>query len=124
MLDNNQFNMNSFPGQNDQFFQAAPAYGAGTIEPGLNGLKITRMLICDTGSYGGQHRRPYHTTLDANSMNVIRERLEDVPRFAPALIGGVASAFIQPTADTECALHIPNGWDTPRLRFMIEVEYN
>lgn len=109
---------------NDQYNPVNPGYGGHAQEPGLMGIKITKLVIADTGTYGNQHRRPYSTTLDANSISVIQERLANTSRYAPSLMGGVASGFIQPTANTECALAIPGGWDRPRLRFMMEVEYN
>ena len=87
------------------------------------GIRIVRLLVRDTGSYNVQYRRPYITTLDGVKLNVLTECLAGAQSYVPSMLAGVAGEFISLSAETEKTLEIDNGWDTPRMRFMMEIEY-
>ena len=85
------------------------------------GLVITKFLIQETGTYNEQFRRPYQTVGDdANVLRVIQSHLLGVETFTPNMMNGIASSFISPTAVFEKKIDISNGWDQPRMRFMLE----
>lgn len=85
--------------------------------------RVTKFLVKDTGTYNPQMRRAYNTNLDASTMGAIVERVHGTDKFNPMLLSGIAGQFIQPTATPERELMIPNGWDTPRTRFMLSLEH-
>lgn len=89
---------------------------------GARGIRVTKMLIHATGTYNTQYRRPYATHLDRHGLDIISERLGSADKYTPNILAGVANQFIAPTAAPEKELTIANGWATPRLRFMMEVE--
>jgi len=89
-----------------------------------SGLRITKFLLHETGTYNPQYRRPYDTTMDTNTIGIFSEALQNANKYTPGLIGGLANKFISPTATPEKQLTITNGWGERRLRFMMEVVYN
>ena len=88
------------------------------------GLRITKLLLHETGTYNAQYRRPYDTVMDNNTISVFSEALNNVSKYTPGLIGGLANKFISPVATPEKQLMITNGWGERRLRFVMEVVYN
>jgi hypothetical protein len=88
------------------------------------GIRITKLLIHETGTYNPQYRRPYDTRMETNTINIFTDALCDVNRYTPGAIGGLANKFISPSATPEKQLTITNGWGERRLRFLMEVTYN
>ena len=89
---------------------------------GRNNVVITRLILRPTGSYNQQFRRPWETTLDADTMLHIQERFHNASRFMPSMTAAVSNSFIRPQAAPESEILIPHGWETPRLCFMLEIE--
>ena len=85
-------------------------------------MRITKLLIVETGSYNPQYRRPYNTTLDGQTLNVLQERLAGAVDYVPGQMGGIANQFIAPQANPEKQIEMPGGWQERRMRFMAEVE--
>jgi hypothetical protein len=94
-------------------------------EPALKGgeLRITKLLMFETGTYNQQWRRPYQTTLDGSTFNMMEERLAGTNRFVSSHLAGVAGQFVRPMATPETAVQIAGGWNERRMRFIMEVEY-
>lgn len=88
------------------------------------GVRIRKFLLHETGGYNPQYRRPYDTTMEPNTLNMVLERLGGTKHYEPSLMGGLANKFITPTATPEKMLSLVNGWAERRMRFMMEVEYN
>lgn len=87
-------------------------------------VRITKLLMMETGTYNQQYRRPYETSLDGRTLQTMAERFSGVTKFVPAILSGLANQFIAPTAAWESELVIPNGWTEKRLRFMMEVTFS
>lgn len=87
------------------------------------GLRITKLLIHETGTYNQQYRRPYVTNLEAGTLNALSERLNGADKLMPSMMAGVANQFIAPSATPEKEVGIVGGWGERRMRFMMEVEH-
>jgi hypothetical protein len=87
------------------------------------GIRITKLLIHESGTYNPQYRRPYETTLDRSTLGALQERLDGSQEFSPAMMSGVANQFIRPQATPEREVNIVQGWGERRARFMMEVEH-
>lgn len=87
------------------------------------GIRINSFLLHETGTYNQQYRRPYHTELTGTTLSALQERLQGADKFQPAMFGGIASQFIKPTATPEKPIDLVNGWDEPRMRFVMEIEH-
>jgi hypothetical protein len=101
--------------------QNAPMHGSQHQHHALN-LRITKLLIHDTGTYNSQWRRPFHTEPSPTALSSFQERLQYAPKIAPSMLAGVANQFLTPMAQPEKQISIPNGWNERRLRFVMEVE--
>jgi hypothetical protein len=88
------------------------------------GIKITKFLLHETGSYNPQFRRPYEVAVTGTAFNIVKERLAGSNSYVAGAMGGISTDFIRPSIETEKQLNIDNGWDSRRLRFMLELEYN
>lgn len=89
--------------------------------------RITKLLIYETGAYQEQYRRPYTTNPDGNVFGMFKEHLEGLDHYATANLGAIAQAFLKPSSAVDTRtdkIGIPQGWDTRRTRFMMEVEYD
>lgn len=87
-------------------------------------VRVVRFLLVETGTYNDQFRRPYETHADKRELNILSDRFAGAHSLGPALLGGVANQFIQPSMQWESQIGIANGWDTKRFQFMMEVEYS
>lgn len=91
---------------------------------GQTGLRVLQFLLFETGTYNVQYRRPYETNLTGNTLNEMKERLSTAKAFTPTLFSGMASHFVAPSPTPENPIDMVNGWNEPRVRFMLELEYN
>ena len=87
------------------------------------GLKLKRFQMWETGTYNRQWRRPYNTKIDGQTLKVLNERLQNYTNFTPAALSGIANQFISPSTQPELLVPIKNDWNTPRIRFMMEIEH-
>lgn len=87
-------------------------------------LIIKKMVLQDTGTYNQQVARPYNTNMDARTLDVLVSKVEQSPnnRMVGSMLAGIAGSFIRPQSDAEANVGIANGWDTNRIRFLMEVE--
>ena len=72
------------------------------------GVRIRKFLLHETGGYNPQYRRPYDTTMEPNTLNMVLERLGGTKHYEPSLMGGLANKFITPTATPEKMLSLVN----------------
>lgn len=88
-------------------------------------VKIVRVLFTPTGTHNPQYQRPYHlnaSNLDGSMMDSIRHATQDGQQITPGSLAPYAGSILRPSADVCWDTNIANGWNTPRLRFMMEVE--
>jgi hypothetical protein len=88
------------------------------------GLRVTKFLLHETGSYNKQYRRPYNTMLNKQGLNIMQERLAGSRNYVAGAFGGIANSFISPMATPEKEIEMINGWNERRMRFMMEIEHN
>lgn len=89
----------------------------------LGQLHVASLLICETGTYNTQFRRPYETHMEADTLQAVVERVAGAAKYNPGLLAGVASQFVVPQAAPESQLNIDGGWNHKRGAFMMEVHY-
>lgn len=94
------------------------------VQPVQTGIRVTKLLIHETGTYNPQFRRSYTTNLDNATMQSVIERVSGADKFKPLLMAGVANQFVMPSATPEKELAVPNGWNERRARFMMEIEHH
>lgn len=87
-------------------------------------VRVVKMFIADTGTYNTQYRRPYNSpVLDVGTLTTLQDRVASSGgKISPSMIGSVAPNIVLLSATPESNVQIANGWDTPRLRFQLEVE--
>lgn len=87
------------------------------------GVIFNKALFVVTGTYNDMAMRPYTTNLDTNIVNQFMEATNGGVSIAPTTVSGVASSFLKPSAQAQSQAVIDNGWDAPRLRFIMELIY-
>lgn len=90
------------------------------------GIRIAVLKIADTGTYEQQWHRPYETVNNgdtASSLREIKNRLNPQSQIMPGLLTGLTNNLLQPVAQPERAIQIPNGWSEHRFRFIMVVEH-
>lgn len=98
-------------------------------------LRVINLQLQRTGTYSSQYLRPYHIPTEGRALDMISNKVHDIvnrvndvtahnplQQVDSRLLSGLASHLIQPLATPERKIVIPNGWDTPRLRFIMQVE--
>lgn len=86
---------------------------------------ITKMLMFETGRYHMLYNRPYSTEFRSEEVDTLTARLQQTPaaKISSGLVGDIATSIVAPSATPEAPIHIPNGWEERRIRFILEVEY-
>lgn len=103
-------------------FQQQPSFESNFVAP--SGLTLKKIFMFETGTYNQQWRRPYETTVDGEILRAIEEKTQGYSEFTPMVMAGVANRFIAPKAQPESSIQIPNNWNEPRIRFLMELEYS
>lgn len=86
------------------------------------GIRITKLIFVQTGTYGDQFYRPYEAEYDGLAQKRFMEITADQTRVSPIGLAGIAGSIVKPTAQTCGMVDIPQGWGGDRLRFCMEVE--
>lgn len=88
-----------------------------------NSFRVVKLTMQETGSYNPMFSRPYQTYIDGESMRNITERINNNQgqSISGALVAGVASSIMTPTAYHQGEIAIPCGWSERRIRFLLEV---
>lgn len=84
-------------------------------------MTITKLLLMETGTYNDMALRPYQTNVDVNSLKAMQEATQNGANLRPGVLAGIAGDILRPSTQAQGVVTIQNGWDTPRLRFMMEV---
>ncbi len=86
-------------------------------------MNVLKLMIQRTGTFGEQYRRPYNSSLDAGTANKILDAVNGKNIIKASTLANTSMGFIAPQANPEHAVHIPNGWGTPRLRFLLVIQH-
>lgn len=87
------------------------------------GVVINKAIFVETGTYNDMMMRPFTTNLDANIVRQFSEVTNGGRNIAPTVVSGVAGNFLKPDSQVQGPATVDNGWDTTRLRFIIELVY-
>lgn len=92
----------------------------------VTSLRVVSLKIQETGSYNSIFMRPYVTDLDHRVMNAVSDRINEAihqaENITPMTFKGMGNAIVRPSSVATSEIFIPNGWNNPRLRFILEVE--
>lgn len=90
-------------------------------------MRIDRLIMARGEKFPDQYRRPYETVATGETVNNIVNRLEQlssVPGNVTAtMLGNAAAGFVHPSAEVESKIYIPNGWQTQRFYYCMEVSF-
>lgn len=86
-------------------------------------MKINKMLMLQVGTFNTPYQRPYSSHVDASTMIALQEATNGGTNLTPGALGRVGADVMRVSAVTSGAAEIANGFDTPRLCFMMEVEF-
>lgn len=86
-------------------------------------VEIAKALFVETGTYNNMMVRPYEVHLQPHTVDRFQEATQGGMSISPTTLSGVASHFLRPATQSTAFANIDNGWETPRLRFIIEVNY-
>lgn len=86
-------------------------------------MRITQLIIIETGTYNQQFLRPYTMDVRADTMDLLKNTIQNSPTIASSTLAGISSQFFRPEAAPESQIIIPNGWNQKRYRFFMQVEY-
>ena len=86
-------------------------------------MNVVKLIIQKTGTFNEQYRRPYSTNLTANVEQNILNSVNGRQNIKASTVAGAAMDFIAPSATPETNVPIANGWGTPRLRFLLEIQH-
>lgn len=84
---------------------------------------IEKLIMVQTGTYNDIVRRPFNTNVDNETLTQFQEATLGGSNVSVGAISGVAGAILRPSAQPEGYVYIDNGWEEPRLRFIMEVSH-
>ena len=89
----------------------------------LNTTQVVKAIFVETGTYNDLTSRPFKTELDMGTLRSFQEATNMGQHITSSTISGIAGNVLKPSAQAQGNIAITNGWDTPRLRFILEVEF-
>jgi hypothetical protein len=89
----------------------------------MGNVRVVKMIMQESGTYNPMYQRPYQSHIDGHTMDGIINRVAEsnAPTIDGALMAGLASNMITPSATAGAELGIPLGWTERRIRFLLEV---
>lgn len=118
-----QSNMEGRNAMAQQVHDAIYGQAPGRSDPAIKKMTIVRMVIIETGTYNPQPRRPFTVSDDAVNWENMLESMAGQNSYSPSTVGQAIGNFLTPSVEAEKTVNIDNGWDVPRLRWFMEVEY-
>jgi len=92
-------------------------------------INIVKLMIVEAGTYNPQYLRPYQSVITPDVITAVKTKIDAENSVDPAVISGVMSGALFPSVAPEVdangvasQIHIANGWQEPRFRFIMEVE--
>lgn len=108
---------------NYQSRSEAQEYHMAPIE--RDGCSIRAINFVETGTYNPEFLRPYRLKTDKNALSLISDALNEVhgSNLSPTQLGGYAGGLVNYSSEVtnQDLAYIENGFDTPRLSFMLEI---
>jgi hypothetical protein len=87
--------------------------------------RVVRLTTQETGSYNQQYSRPYRSVMDGSVIRTLGSILEQTPngQLTSDSFSNVAGSVMAPSSEPAGNINIVNGWDTKRIRFLLQVEF-
>ena len=85
-------------------------------------VRPVSMVMGETGTYQDQFYRPVSTDIQVNNINQLIEATRGGRVINPTSVSSAMGRMITPSANTEGAVGIANGWGMRRFRFMLRVD--
>lgn len=87
-----------------------------------------KLIIQKTNTYNQMYSRPYETNVQHDTLGYLVNKLENSPTInvTPELVSDIAGSVLKPSSLPDGEIHISNGWNTPRDKFVliVRVIYN
>jgi len=84
-------------------------------------IRVELFIMAQTGTYQEQTLRPFKTNFSERVINQLSEATLQGNRLGVAAVNAIASEVIQPSANIEGFVGIPEGWASRRFRFVMRV---
>lgn len=88
---------------------------------GAANYRIANLFIQSSGGYIGQYRRSYETSLTPGLLNTLTTAALERTKLAPVNTFNKEDQLVRFSTAPEASVDIVNGWNTPRLRFLMIV---
>lgn len=88
---------------------------------GTKKIKVKRLIIQETGTYGQQYKRAFTSALDGHAVRSLLDTVEQTKTITASTIASIGLPLVMPSADTEGVVAIPNGWKQKRFKFFLEL---
>jgi hypothetical protein len=85
---------------------------------------IKSAFFRETGTYNPIFMRPYTTSITDAVANQLIEATRGGELITPSSVSAFSNDIVRPDARYQQPAHIDEGWDTPRFRFLLKVEYH
>lgn len=85
--------------------------------------QITRLIFTETGTYNDMTVRPYNTFIEAHDVLSFQEATQGGRNMSAQAVASVSNV-LRPSAEHEGIVGISDGWNSRRLRFMMEVTHS
>ena len=86
-------------------------------------MQILRLIFVRTGTYNDMTLRPYQSTVSPQNIMALQEATDGGRNMQATALAGVAGSILRPVAQSQGLVTVPNGWETPRLRFILEIQH-
>lgn len=86
-------------------------------------MKITKMLMLQVGTFNDMYQRPYTAHTDGIQLLQLQEATQNGRNLSAGALGAVGADIMRLSTTVSDSADITNGYDTPRLCFMMEVEF-
>lgn len=87
----------------------------------IRSRRVRKMMVQQTGTYDQQVRRSYQLNWDNRIQNQLLDAAATSQRLNPTHMTTGYSQLVELSATPEASIDIINGWNTPRLRFWLEL---
>jgi len=92
-------------------------------------IRIIKFELVPAGIYNDQYYRPYESFIDPMLMREVESRINTPNgqvnlQNSSNILNGIAGSIVHPQAAPGSKIVIPNGWDTSRWAFKMEIEIN
>lgn len=86
-------------------------------------FRVIKAIFVEAGSYNDMVVRPYETNFTQSNVNAFKEATNYGGNISSSNISGVATSFLRPSVGLLEHSAIDQGWQAPRFRYILELEF-